>query len=124
MSIQAYSGEYLISPIPMEMSMNYCSHKCAVCFANLNQPNRKLDFKDFVSALKTSEKGKTLRSYLLKNKYPVLLSNRVDPFALSNYKQLNAIVEMLDTVNIFPTCTRWEILINQKTQMKWQEAGI
>jgi len=96
MSIQAYSGEYLISPIPMEMSMNYCSHKCAVCFANLNQPNRKLDFKDFVSALKTSEKGKTLRSYLLKNKYPVLLSNRVDPFALSNYKQLNAIVEMLD----------------------------
>lgn len=28
MSIQAYSGEYLISPIPMEMSMNYCSILC------------------------------------------------------------------------------------------------
>lgn len=96
MSIQAYSGEFLISPIPLEMSMNFCSHKCAVCFANLNQPGRKLDFNDFVSALKSSAKEKTLRGYLLNNKYPVLLSNRVDPFALSNYKQLNSIVSLLD----------------------------
>jgi DNA repair photolyase len=43
--IEPYWGEFLISPIPLELSLNYCSHKCAYCFANLNDPKRTSDVK-------------------------------------------------------------------------------
>lgn len=96
MSIQAYSGEFTISPIPLEMSMNYCSHKCAYCFANLNQPGRKLDVKESINKIKNCRKSKSLSSYLLANGYPVLLSNRVDPFAKTNWRQSLSFIEMFN----------------------------
>lgn len=40
--LDVYYGEFLINPIPLELSLNYCSHKCAYCFANVNQPGRLL----------------------------------------------------------------------------------
>ncbi|MBX3253930.1 MAG: hypothetical protein KF862_07280 [Chitinophagaceae bacterium] len=96
MSISAYAGEFTISPIPLEMSMNYCSHKCAVCFANLNQPGRTLDVKATINQIKNCNKGKGLTSYLLREKYPILLSNRVDPFAKTNYRQTLSFIELFN----------------------------
>lgn len=93
--IQAYAGEFTISPIPLEMSMNYCSHKCAYCFANLNQPNRTFDANGFINQIKNCRKNKGLTNYLLANGYPVLLSNRVDPFAHSNWRQTLSAIELL-----------------------------
>jgi DNA repair photolyase len=100
MSIQAYAGEFTISPIPLEMSFNFCSHKCAYCFANLNQPNRAFDAKESINYIKNAHKSKSLRSYLLNNKYPILLSNRVGPFAASNWKQVLPMVQILDEYEI------------------------
>ncbi len=95
MSLQTYSGEFTISPIPLELSMNYCSHKCAYCFANLNQPGRTFDAKGTIDKIRNSGKSKSLTAHLLNNKYPILLSNRVDPFAQSNYKQAIPLIEIL-----------------------------
>lgn len=93
--IQAYSGEFTISPIALEMSMNYCSHKCAYCFANLNQPGRTLDANKTVLQIRNCNTQKSLHAFMLSNGYPVLLSNRVDPFAKTNYRQTLSFTEML-----------------------------
>ena len=93
--ITPYSGEFLISPIALEMSMNYCSHSCAYCFANLNKPDRAFDFDAFVKQIRGIETRKDLTSYFLKNKYPILLSNKVDPFATSNRYQTLSVTEIL-----------------------------
>lgn len=96
MDIAAYAGEFTVSPIPLEMSMNYCSHKCGYCFANLNQPNRKLDVNRAINQIKNCHKSKGLTSYLLANGYPVLLSNRVDPFATTNYRQTLSFIDLFN----------------------------
>lgn len=94
--IQSYSGEFTISPMPLELSLNFCSHKCAYCFANLNNPKRTFDFNDTINSIKNSATSKLLKGYLLKEKYPILLSNRVDPFAVSNYRQSLAMIDILN----------------------------
>ena len=86
-SLDVYWGEFLVSPVPLELSFNYCSHKCAYCFANLNQPNRWADVKKTMRLLADYQNRETLAALLLKQGYPVLVSNRVDPFAASNYQQ-------------------------------------
>jgi len=93
--ITNYSGEFLISSIPLELSMNYCSHSCAYCFANLNNPDRSFDFKAFTKQITSANTRKDLASWFIKNKYPVLISNKVDPFATSNRYQTLAVTEIL-----------------------------
>jgi hypothetical protein len=43
MSLNLYDNELTISPIPIELSLNFYSHSCHFCFANLNAPNRRTD---------------------------------------------------------------------------------
>jgi len=95
MSLTNYSGEFLVSPSPLELSMNYCSHKCAYCFANLNSPDRAFDFDAFVKQIKGAKNQKSLTAHMIANNYPVLISNKVDPFAVSNYRQTLAVLEIL-----------------------------
>lgn len=47
-SIRLYTGEFLISPIAMELAMNFCSHACTFCFANLNKPKRWHNIKEII----------------------------------------------------------------------------
>jgi DNA repair photolyase len=95
-TITPYVGEFLISPIPLEMSGNWCSHACSYCFANLNKPGRWFDLpvtqKRIVNAV-TNPKSLTER--LLADGYPVLCSNRVDPFATSNHKQMLPVIRTM-----------------------------
>jgi DNA repair photolyase len=93
--INPYKGEFTLSPIPLELSGNYCSHKCAYCFANLNDPNRVFDPKAFINKIKNQYKSNSIESILLREKYPVLMSNKVDPFSTSNYRQTISITEIL-----------------------------
>lgn len=95
-----YTGELLISPFPMELSMNYCSHKCAYCFANLNNPGRSLDAMSVINTLKNAPNSNTLVSTLIKEKYPILISNLVDPFAKSNYKATISLTEIITSMGI------------------------
>ena len=52
MSLDTYWGEFLTSPAPMELSLNYCSHGCEYCFANINTPDRKADVKAILRLLR------------------------------------------------------------------------
>jgi len=98
--ITPYFGEFLLTTIPLELSLNYCSHKCAYCFANLNQPNRKAAAQSIVNQLAEIDTRKTLASKLLALRYPILISNKVDPFAQSNYRLTLQILELLAALKI------------------------
>lgn len=99
-TFSTYYGEFAISPIPIELSFNWCSHNCAYCFANLNKPDRKAGVQSTLNLLRNLDKRKSTEAYFLRNKYPVLISNRVDPFAVSNYRQSLPIIELLAQMDI------------------------
>lgn len=98
--IYPYVGDFLISPIPLQLSFNYCSHKCSYCFANLNNPKRTFDLKEFQAQMKGLNSRNDLQSTLLRHRYPVLISNLVDPFATSNYSVAVPVIEMLTNMGI------------------------
>jgi len=85
--LQLYEGNFLIGHTPIEMSLNYCSHVCAYCFANIGHRTRKTELKAALNLIRDCDQRETFIAWLLRNQYPVLLSNRVDPFALSNYRE-------------------------------------
>lgn len=112
-----YYGEFLISPVPLELSFNYCSHKCAYCFANLNKPSRRADIGATVRMLASYKSRETLEAKLLRDGYPVLVSNRVDPFAASNYRQALPILAAMTELGIPITLqTRGGYGINEALQ--------
>lgn len=98
--IYPYVGDFLISPAPLQLSFNYCSHKCSYCFANLNNPNRSFDLKEYQKQIKSVYTNNSLQSVLLREKYPVLISNLVDPFATSNYGIAVPVIEQLTAIDI------------------------
>jgi len=98
--IKPYYGEFLINPVPLELSFNFCSHKCAYCFANLNQPGRKVDSAALMRFLQDYKTRETLQAQLLQQGYPVVISNKVDPFAASNYKIFLPVLEVLTALKI------------------------
>jgi DNA repair photolyase len=98
--IDAYYGELLVSCVPIELSIHYCSHKCAYCFANLGSPDRKADVKRIYRLLQGYQERHTVVAMLLQQGYPVLVSNRVDPFAASNYKVALPLLETLTAMGI------------------------
>jgi DNA repair photolyase len=84
--IQPFYGEFLVQPFPLDLALNYCSHKCAYCFANLNKPGRKADLPAIVRQVERMHDHENLTARLLREGYPVVMSNKVDPFASSNYQ--------------------------------------
>lgn len=98
--IYPYVGDYLISPVPLQLSFNWCSHACSYCFANLNTPGRSFDLPEFQKQLKAIRSNNGLQSVLLRQQYPVLISNLVDPFATSNYGIAANVIEQLSIMGI------------------------
>lgn len=116
-SLDVYWGGFLLnSCTPLELTLNWCSHNCAYCFANLNDPDRKANIKQAIGLLSelwhTNSKGQWKRqsyaAYLLRSGYGVSISNHVDLLASSNVRQGLPVVEMLVEMGI-PLClmTRW-----------------
>lgn len=95
-----YHGEFLVSPCPVELSFNYCSHKCSYCFANLNKRGRWADSAASLRLLADLDNRKTLLAHLLRERYPVLVSNRTDPFAASNWRVSLPILRVLADMGI------------------------
>ncbi len=93
--IDLFLGDFLISPIPLEMSLNWCSHACRGCFANLNSPDRKANVPAIMRQLAKVDRGVGLETTLMRMGYPVLISNKVDPFAASNVRQAVPIMETM-----------------------------
>ena len=98
--ITPYYGELLLQPIPMDVGLNFCSHKCAYCFANLNKPDRKAAPQSIVNLLAEFNERETLEARLLQEGFPVMMSNKCDPFANSNYRLTLQILELLAALKI------------------------
>lgn len=98
--IDVLTNSFLSNPVPLQLTLNYCSHGCSYCFANLNNPQRKADLKGILSILKNHKNRTDLVSYYLKEKYPLLISNNIDPFSKNNYELSNQIIDVLLDLNI------------------------
>lgn len=95
--IDLYSGDFLISPIPLELSGNRCSHKCAYCFAD---KERDSEPEAVTRQLAEFSKRKSLVARLMQAHCPVLVSNKSDPFAGSNYQQTVPWLRMMTELGI------------------------
>ncbi len=96
-SLHLYHGGFLINSCePLELMLNTCSHGCRGCFAVLQEPNKKANFKQIQSAIARSYQSDTLEGYLLRNQYPVVFSNHTDPFAKSNLEPANLSLAALE----------------------------
>lgn len=85
MSLRLYTGEYLISPVPLHFGMNWCTHHCFYCFANLNNPHRRADNNDLGRIAKWYRAGRgPIEYWYLSHGHPMLVANDADPFAKSN----------------------------------------
>lgn len=122
MSIRVYAGEYLITPYPLHLDLNKCSHNCSYCFASLSDRSYDVDYRDMMTQFIKAEKkiGKSLVKWFLHHKYPILISNTSDPFAKSNEGLIEQITEFSNSHQI-PICWQTkggsnaeEILLNQK----------
>lgn len=94
-TIKPYYGEFFVSVIPLEMGGNFCSHNCGYCFANLNNRERRLDVAGTMRLIENRGERLSLEGQLLKLGYPVLISNKVDPFSRSNYRDMLPVMELL-----------------------------
>jgi hypothetical protein len=113
--ISVYAGEILVSPAALECSLNWCSHDCSFCFANLASPDRKADLTQIFNLLADFQNRKSREAVLLQGGYPMLLSNRVDPFAGSNAKLTEPIWELCTELGIPLT---WQTRGAHKPQQK------
>lgn len=98
--IDILTNGLLSSPIPIQFTGNYCSHNCSYCFANINNPQRKLDVAAITSQLKNYKKRDDLPSYFLREKYPLLISNNIDPFSKSNQPFVNNLIYQLQDLEV------------------------
>lgn len=100
--IQVYYGEFTISPAPLELSFNACSHGCFYCYANMNSPQRTFGERKLADFLDAYERGEdeSLVAQLLRAGYPVVVSNRCDPFAASNMVDSLPVIERLTSMGI------------------------
>ncbi len=94
-TFSVYYGLFLNSPVPVELSFSFCSHLCSYCFANINKPGRWSDTSATMRTIANARNSKTLLAHLLNEGYPTLLSNRVDPFAASNYRTSVPVMELM-----------------------------
>lgn len=104
MTIRTYSGEYIISPVPLHLGLNWCTHNCFYCFANLNQPDRRADFDEVNRVLRNVMQRKTdikhLPTRFLLEGHPVLASNDSDPFSKSNDQQFQSVFDALSDLGV------------------------
>lgn len=101
MSIRPYTGEYLVSPVPVHLGLNYCSHNCFYCYANLNNPDRRADYNKVINVANAVANGKQMKNLsvrYLQEGYPIMVSNDSDPFAKSNFEQFASIFDVFTDI--------------------------
>jgi DNA repair photolyase len=108
-TITSFYGEFLVNPVPLEWSGAYCSHACPYCFANLNSEYRKqtkgvplryADVKNTINLIQQQYERDSMEAFWLREGYPVLLSNKVDPFSNSNYRTALPLINLMAEMDI------------------------
>jgi len=90
-----YYGELLTSPTPVEISGNFCSNHCSYCFANLNKPDRRIDVDAAFRFIDDLKNRTTWTAELVCMGYPVLISNKSDPFSASNSRLFLPLMKLM-----------------------------
>ncbi|WP_395765217.1 hypothetical protein [Elizabethkingia anophelis] len=114
--ITPLTNSFLTNPVPLQLSLHLCSHGCMYCFSILNNPKRKADIKKILSVLKNHKTRNDITCFFLREKYPVLISNNVDPFSKNNHELTNQILDVLIDLNI-------PVQINTRGGYGWKEAS-
>jgi DNA repair photolyase len=78
-------GSFLLHPAPLELSLGPCSYACRYCFVRLNKTVIKTDIRKLQNILQKRFDSDKLVSRLLVDNYPVVISNRSDPFSQTIY---------------------------------------
>lgn len=99
-TFSVYYGQFMTSPIPIELSFSFCSHLCSYCFANINKPGRWADTEATINTIKKAHSRNTFLAHLINSGYPTLISNRTDPFAASNYRNSIPIMELMTSMGM------------------------
>jgi len=100
--LRVYFGEFMRQFYALEMSGNFCSHACAYCYANLNKPDRAANPTATLNVLKTAQdrQHKDLLARLIVEKYPVVMSNHIDPFSNSNWRIYRTYIDIFRAMKI------------------------
>lgn len=106
--IRLYTGEFLVSPAGLELSMNWCGFQCSYCFANATNPKRRADLPGIMGLLANYRTRKSREALMLQEGVPMLVSNHVDPFAGTNAEQFQPI---------------WELCMELGIPLTWQTRG-
>ena len=83
--LEVFLGGYLFHPAALDYSGDTCLNNCAYCFANINKEAREGNLKAAINAFYKKE-PKTYQDMLLREGYPILVSNRSDPFTAKNQR--------------------------------------
>lgn len=101
MSLRLYTGEYLKSPVPVHFGLNWCTHSCFYCFANLNKPGRRADNNDMTKMAKWFARDKgPIEYWYLKNGHPLLVANDSDPLARSNADSFDTLRDLCTDLGV------------------------
>ena len=100
--LRHYCGEFLVVPSPLHYGLNWCSHNCFYCFANLNKPDRRSNnasIKKFQKALENPADD-SIEARMLRANMPITISNDSDPCAKSNAGVFLPIWEQIEKFNL------------------------
>lgn len=94
--INNFFYEFLLHPSPIEYSGGRCNYNCEYCFVKLRGVKVDGSFKSCIRKIINQNNSNDLTSYYLKNKYPICLSNRTEPFSSVNINETISICETLN----------------------------
>ncbi|MFA5379257.1 MAG: hypothetical protein WC455_26110 [Dehalococcoidia bacterium] len=95
--LERFIGAYLFQPAAFDYSSDTCRNGCAYCFANINQAERSGNLQGAIKKFYKQEIT-TYDDLLLRDGYPICISNRSDPFTPRNWRDTVALCQHL--VNI------------------------
>jgi DNA repair photolyase len=88
--LERFIGAYLFQPAAFDYSGDTCPNGCAYCFANINKADRSANLTGAVKKFYRQE-PKTYDDMLLRDGYPICVSNRSDPFTSRTWRDSVAI---------------------------------
>ena len=100
MAIDYLWGEFCIEPCPLDLSLGNCSHGCLYCFANARTPGREQPVESVVKLITEVDERETLIAKLMRDGYPVIVSNRIDPFAKNQARTFVPLIELMASQGI------------------------
>lgn len=95
--LERFIGAYLFQPAAFDYSTDTCRNGCAYCFANINKVERCGNLLGAVKKLYKKEPA-TYDDFLLRDGYPICVSNRTDPFTERNRRDTIALCRHLANI--------------------------